>query len=254
MYMSWVTLTRKLKSKSKFAEGDCGTISSKIKPKLIYLPDDFTLDIPESCRIFTQVLEELILKSSQKTTFICNDVKEITFIKYALETLKHPKPIIYAPYLLGQLPGSKEKRIIVGRLNNEVGSHLITDYRSFRGCETSNCISIVDPNEKYANHVLIEVITRATSKLDLFVIASSKSKDESSSCWSKILADWSDCDLVEKIEVQIKPHKMSKFNLSFGSHSETVKVTKEDKSRFTKIKNSIQIERPDNFDNGKAYE
>jgi len=252
--------TRKLKSKSKFVEGNCGTISSSIKPRLIYLPNDFTIDLPECCKILTSVLHELILKEFRKTTFICNNVKEIVFIRYAFETLGQPLPLLYAPYLLGHLPDSEEKRSILDGWRN-VGSHLITDYRSIRGWESSSCVSFVDPNEKYANHVLIEVITRATSKLDLFVIASSKSKDESTSCLSKILDGWSDCKeeikVVEEIKVQIEPLNeeiILRFKLSFGSHSGTVKVTKKDKSTFMEIKKSIQKKRKDNFDNGKAYE
>jgi len=63
------------------------------------------------------------------------------------------------------------------------------------------------------------------------------------SCWSEILADWSDYELVEEIKNQIKRQKMpNNFTLSFGSHSETVKVTKKDKSTFSEIKNSIQID------------
>jgi len=115
--------------------------------------------------------------------------------------------------------------------------------------------------------VLVEVISRATSKLDLLVIASPKSKNESAccfskwiskdksiSCWSKILANWSDYDLVEEIKVQIEPQKMpTKFTLSFGSHSETVMVTKQDKNTFAEIQKSIQMDRQDDFDNGKPY-
>ena len=255
--------TRLLKSKSNFVYGECSSICSPINSRLIYLPNDFSVENSKFFRIFAKLLEELTLKSYQKISFICNNINEITLVKYALELCQYPS-ITYAPYLLGRLPNSEEKREVVKRLNNEVGSHLITDYRSFRGCETSNCFSFVDLNEKFASHVLIEVITRATSKLDLVVFPSSPSSStsslspsekESPSCWSKILASWNEDDLINKIQVQVKCHKVpDKFTIVWADKSHTIKMTKTDLKVLTTIQELVQKERQDNFDKEKPFE
>jgi len=218
-----------LKSKSEFVDGECGTISSNTKPKVILLHDDFLISEGKSCRIFAEILNKLILQTIEGISFICNDLNELACISYALELSKFPY-ITYAPLLLGNLPSSKEKLEIKNKLNT-FGCHLITDYRACRGCEFKHCVIFINPNEEFVNHAFIEMITRTISKLDIFVYPAIKRKEketyfferfwaaimkiffireeeEETLCLSKILTAWENED-IDKIAITatIEKHK-----------------------------------------------
>jgi len=51
-------------------------------------------------------------------------------------------------------------------------------------------VFFINPNEEYENHALIEMITRSTSNLDIFIYPSTETKTELGSCLSNILDYW----------------------------------------------------------------
>jgi len=245
--------TRKMTTKFQFVYGECGAISGDITPQLIFLPDEFSIESSQSCRIFTEILKQLVLNTGQKVSFICKDVKEIVAIKYTLRILGFCS-ITYAPYLLGQLPNNEEKCELNTRLHKEVNTQLITDHRSFRGCETSHCVFFIDPNEKYGNNVLIEVMTRATSRLDIFVYPSLKSENEVTSCLSKIITAWSKEDLIDKLCVRQCIRNKHTVTICWDDVHYDVIFTKTELDDFKAIQKSVENERKFHFDKRKAFE
>jgi len=238
--------TRIIKSKQVFVEGECGTISSPKKPKLIYLPNEFSIEDFKYCTMLKKVLEEQVLRESQKISFICNDDKEIIAIKYALELLGHSN-ITYAPYILENLPSFEEKCAVVEKLN----AYLITDYRSIRGCEDSHVVFFIDPNQTWACYVLIEMLTRATSRLDMLVYPSLKSNDEVPTCLKNILLEWEKTDDIDQIKVEMEPRKR-KLTVSINNFPYHINIKKTDEKKFDDNRKWVETKRND-IDKKKAF-
>jgi len=253
----------KLKSKSEFVDGECGTICNDTKPKVIFLHDEFSISNGQSCRILTEILNKQILQTSQNISFICNDLNEIACITYALEICEHPF-FTYAPFLLGQLPSSREKMLVIEKLYKKTGNQLITDYRSCRGCEFEHCVFFINPNEQFVNHTLVEMMTRSISKLDIFVYPCTKTEEiktrsfierilsyisvnpstkiETTSCLANILACWDDDEdnPIEKITIKASP-KNHKCTIDMGDNAkEQIRFTQSELNTFQEIQQSVQ--------------
>jgi len=263
----------KLKSKSEFVDGNCGTICGKTKPKLIFLHKEFSISNGLSCRILTEILNKQILQTSQRISFICSDQNEIACITYALKICEHPF-LTYAPFLLGQLPSSEEKLCVIEKLNKNNSSHLVTDYRSCRGCEFEHCVFFINPNEEFINHALIEMMTRSISKLDIFVYPHTKTEtnenearslletvlsyisvlhstktelNDTTSCLQNILASWNDDDddenkTIEKILIKTSS-KNHKCTIYMGNgDKKQIRFTQSELDTFQEIQQSVQQE------------
>ena len=158
----------------------------------------------------------------------------MVFITYAL-IAKSKKFVTYAPYLLGQFPSTEYKLVKTDELNAEVGSHLITDYRSCRGCQFDHSVFFVNPNEEYANHAFIEMMTRTISKLDIFVYPFIK---DTKTCLRNILDSWNEEeDEIEiiKIETKLNRHRCT---ISIGERNHVLRIEKS--HLFQQVQQSVQ--------------
>ena len=192
-------IVKQVAVKTEFVKGKCGTtIQSSSIPQLIYLNKNFSFESEVSGIILATILANLCLKKDHRPTFICSNLNEVALITFALITIGY-QPIEYVPYLKGTFPSREQKFSIINQLNQDINRPLLTDHRSFRGCESEHCILLLDPAEQYANHILIEVMTRATAKLDILVYPSTKS---TKSLWFNIFASWNES--ICKTQVDVK--------------------------------------------------
>ena len=159
--------SKSLRTKYQYLRGVSGhDINSHTKPQLVHLPEEFDYNLESIC-LLGAVLEKICLDENHHTTVICNDKQELYMVKKALGTLGK-EYVEYADYLRGSLPDRQRKLDILQKLSED-SFILVTDYRSFRGCETDHCVTFVRPEESYTDHVLIEILTRAITKIDLIV-------------------------------------------------------------------------------------
>ena len=192
---------KRLDTKIKFRKGVSGiTINSSSKPQAIELDQAFLLTEPASGIVLSIVLHILCLDKQHKTTIICNDMEQLISTKFALDFLSVPSTV-YAPYLLNECPSKLEKREVINKMKDPKRV-LVTDYRGFRGCETDHCVTFVSRHEKYARHVLVEVLSRAVAKTDVIVLPGQSDVVVAGSI-GDVLRKWKSENLVEESLVQI---------------------------------------------------
>ena len=104
------------------------TIVSRVKPQLIFLPEEFSF-CKESGNMLTAILNT-VCKMTQASTIICSTIAEIVIAKYALQSLGK-KVTVFTPHLYQKVPSMKNKETAMIELK-EKGHFLITDYRAFR--------------------------------------------------------------------------------------------------------------------------
>jgi len=183
--------SKSLKFKHEFQRSHSGhNIHSHVQPQLILLPKKFKLKKAFSGKLLARVLHQLCLDANFKTTLVCSDIDEVVLAKYALDELPDTNYEVYTPYLSQRISDKNEKEKICKKLREE-SCVLITDYRSFRGCETDHCITFVKQTDQYAKHVLVEVLSRAISKIDIliFPISTAQTEDTSGSI-AEVLEAW----------------------------------------------------------------
>ena len=239
-------IVKKVGVKPEFVKGKCGNkTQSNSLPQLIYLDKNFSFESKVSANVLAIILKSLCLKNDHRTTFICSNLNEVVFTNLALRTA-NCQPIEYAPYLRGTLPSREQKYNIIKQLNNEFNNLLVTDYRAFRGCESDHCILFIDPSEKYANHTLVEVMTRAISKLDIFVYPSTK---PTKSVLAKIFEAWDETIILTR-RVKIKKQSNDKYTVMIGDKDIGVaEVNEEQRDVPTEIKHAMHDE---NHDHSKS--
>ena len=84
---------------------------------------------------------------------------------------------IYTPCLEVRLPNDEEKELIWSN-SQTASSVLVSDHKGFRGCEAESIVTFVNQEDKFNNHILVEILTRAVVHLTLLVLPC-KSKDTS---------------------------------------------------------------------------
>eukprot|EP00111_Clytia_hemisphaerica_P010221 TCONS_00029870-protein len=183
--------SKSLRTKYKYPRGASGhDINSHSKPQILYLPEEFDYNLESIC-LLGAVFDRICLDENHHCTIICNDKQELSMVKKALRTLGRDY-VDYADYLKGLLPDRKRKLDVMQKLSED-SFILVTDYRSFRGCETDHCVTFVRPEESYTDHVLIEILTRAITKIDLIVYPQTAAQPDANTVndsLSKVLNAW----------------------------------------------------------------
>lgn len=169
--------SKSLKTIYKYPNGESGhDIQSEEKPNLIYLPNEFQLDTAESVKILEHLLKRFCITNDGasfcQTTIICNNIEELRMVRFALRWMDE-RFVEYTAYLRGHYPELEEKIRVFKNLREEAPV-LVTDYRGFRGCQAEHCVCFVNQKDLYGDHILVEVLTRAISQLDLIVYSQEK--------------------------------------------------------------------------------
>ena len=142
-------------------------------------------------------------------------------------------PHVYIPYLLGSLPSNKQKSEIIEALSDK-SIVLLTDYRSFRGCETEKCIMLIDLNSTIGPNLYVEILTRSVAYLDILVIPIIKG---TSKVMQKVLAEWKRHKLVTESFVHMKLKKRNTIDVTIsepdGKKMTSRQLKQEDIKSFT---------------------
>ena len=152
----------KITTSFSFVYGPTGHNISGKKPKLVFLP------VACCDEVITVLLSFIISEyfGSRFPLFIANSLRNAKTLYHAAKTFQE-NATLYIPYLQEIQPAVQEKDQILRDISNS--SILITDHRSFLGMESESVITIIDPNEKQGQHSLVEIISRCTNELLIFV-------------------------------------------------------------------------------------
>ena len=181
-----------LKTTIHFSEGKIGHMITSEKPKIIHLPQANHLD---NVKIIALILDTCLFKSIQPI-FIVNSLKYAMMLNYAIKAC-NKDTMVYLPYLHCRTPSIKEKKeLFEGLQNSKV---LITDHKSLLGMEYEFVVTVIDPTEMILRHSFVEIISRATSYLTLFVVPSQEQCKVGS--MTDVIEAWKDKDLVNSMHV-----------------------------------------------------
>ena len=191
-------------TKISFIESKCGiSFCSPTKPRLHLFSS--SLASCESNVCLSLVLGNCI-KDAEKVVIVCTSKEQVETMKMALDRIDLKKCYhIYIPYLLGPLPESQQKSTII-KASNSTNFILVTDYRSFRGCEAEKCIMFIDLNEQIGPNIFVEILTRAVAYLDILVTPRNKTNAASntSKVMSKVLSEWRERQLISEVFVDLQ--------------------------------------------------
>ena len=181
---------RSINTKFSFIETKCGhKMCSTFKPKLYF--SNSSLTSSESLLCLPLILK-ICIKENEDVVIICISKEQVAKIKMALQRIRLPCSI-YTPYLDGKLPKSDEKSNIISDSNCS-GSILLSDYRSFRGCEAEKCIMLIDLNKDIGANIYVEILTRSVAYLEILVTPRDETNTPSntSKVMSEVLKKWKD--------------------------------------------------------------
>ena len=178
------------------------------------------------------VLEKCLEREKKDVVILCNNLYEVYLVKEALAKLVGKKSVVpYIPYLKKVFPNLKYKKSVLNKI--KTGCVLISDYRSYRGCEASHSIVITDLNKSVGANIMVEMMTRTMAYLDIIVLP----KIEDSSNINPValaLAKWNKRGWVEHITVEInketgqdEDNNEITFNLNRSTYEKSIKSSEE---------------------------
>ena len=232
-------IVHSLNTKISFAKTECGhSLSCLRKPKVHWLPD--SLNSIESNVCLSLVLENCI-EDVQRTAIICTSKDQIETMKMALDRIEPKKQhSVYIPYLLGPLPGRQEKIKIIEDSNN-TDFILLTDYRSFRGCESEKCIMLIDLNSNIGPNLYVEILTRSVAYLDILVTPrTERTSSDTSKVMDNVLKEWKERKLATQVYMKIDSKKKQR-------DCDEIDITICESETKTKISRKLTLEDRESF-------
>ena len=153
-----------------------------------------------------EVLNQLKLR----TAIFCSNIDELRFILFCLDksSILKNNYIQYTPFLTLNIPLYKQKDRVSCEWNKS--SVLVTDFRSFRGCEVEHSITFVDPQNIQQGSILVESLTRAVLKTSFFVVPPKRKPKKNEKSLNAILEKWKQTKFFQIEEIIVKK------NLSFN--------------------------------------
>ncbi|XP_066923144.1 repetitive organellar protein-like [Clytia hemisphaerica] len=235
-------VVKTLNTSVKFVDADCGhDFPSEILPRLFYFDKNFTFNSVDAITTLSIILRQCLeSRNEEGVALICNNIQEVRMTEAALMKSKTRKPVVFAPYLDIDVPLQKLKVDLVKNLEN-TDNVLISDYRTLRGLEVSHSIIIVDEEDIIGPNLLVEMITRTITDLDILVLPKTN-KQSPQTTIQNAFQKFDKQKLIHKTIV-----KVTKFNEATTSvelqgnggeteHLETLTLTDEDRKRFDGIK------------------
>ena len=184
------------------------------KPTIIHLNESFDLNDGQSGVILYYILKG-VLSGNMKTCIICNTQDEALLTKFSLEMNKSEYRDVqyYTPCLELRLPTYEEKELICS--NNQTSSSvLVCDYKGFRGCEAENIVAFANQEDEFSNHVLVEILARATIHLTLLVLpCKSKNTSMKHGTLRHIIQLWKEKQAVTVMNVSAEHYAMDKYSV-----------------------------------------
>ena len=207
-----------------YIKGVCSNSFRKdSKPKINFIDED-SFSRHRGIPSMALVLQECLEKNKNDVAILCSSLYEVELVKSALDTLEGKRSIQYIPYLESRLPTSNEKQTTIEKLDFEGNLILISDYRSFRGCETSHSIIITDLEEPNSPNLIAEMVSRTMVDLD-FVALPKENRSPHSNQIEAIFEAWETRNYIEKTIVTIEKEDESKIIFQFQSSQRTFSQT-----------------------------
>ena len=152
-----------------FIKGTCGNKFSKDSKPRIY---NFTQDSFEKHHgipSMVAVLNQCLGRAEDDVVILVNNMVEVNLVQSALHILgKTSKE--YVPYLRHKFPTTEQKQDLLEELNSDNELILLSDYRSFRGCEASHSIILTDFDKPIGANIMAEMLSRTMADLDFIVL------------------------------------------------------------------------------------
>ena len=160
----------KLITEITFIKGLCGNKFSKdSKPRLYYFTEDSFAKhdgIPSMEAVLDLCLGQ---RQEEDVVIMCNTIMEVNLVQSALKIMKKTS-VQYVPYLRNTFPTTEQKQDLLEKLNSDNELILLTDYRSFRGCEASHSIILTDLDKPIGSNIMAEMLSRTMADLDFIAL------------------------------------------------------------------------------------
>ncbi|XP_066910651.1 uncharacterized protein [Clytia hemisphaerica] len=239
-------VVKKLNTSVKFVDADCGhDFPSEILPRLFYLDENFTFNSVDAITTLSIIIRQCLeSRNEEGVALICNNIQEVKMTEAALLKSKTRKPVVFAPYLDIDVPLQKLKIDLVKNLEN-TDNVLISDYRTLRGLEVSHSIIIVDEEDIIGPNLLVEMITRTITDLDILVLPK-MNKQSPQTTIQKAFQKFENQKLIYKTIVKVTKVNEATTSVELQGnggeieHLETLALTDEDRKRFDDIKKLTQ--------------
>lgn len=178
-----------------FVNGKCGHDIKNKRAQLIYLPKNDALD--DTCVKVIHLILNNCGYHGKYPVLIADSLQSANVLNRAAKACEK-NTVFYIPYLQRRIPTASEKDKLIGAHS----SVLITDHKSFLGMEHEAVMTIVDPAEEIARHSLVEIISRCTSYLWMFVL--SNCVEEKTGTVAEILDGWIKNGVVDTLHVKLE--------------------------------------------------
>ena len=146
------------------------------------------------------VLEQCFAERCEEdVVVICSSLEEARISKTALDNLCKPSKL-YIPYLREECPSSSDKTRLLKVLESDTNIVLVSDYRSFRGCESSHSIIFVDQGKP---NIFAEMLSRTMADLDIIISLKHPSTHLVSNSIKTSIKTWERRGWVESTNVEL---------------------------------------------------
>ena len=218
------TVASKLITNFSFIKGVCSNNFKKDSKPKIYFIDENSFSKHSGVPSMAIVLQKCLEENKRDVVILCSSLYEVELVESALDTLEGKKSIQYIPYLENRFPTSDEKQRIIEKLDFEGNLILVSDYRSFRGCETSHSIIITDLEKLNGANIIAEMVSRTMVDLD-FIALPKENHSPHSNQIETIFEEWETRNYTEKTIVTIEKEDESKIIFRFQSSQRTCSET-----------------------------
>ena len=213
-----------LVTEATFVAGSCANKFHKdSKPRIFYLTNQSITNrngIPSVAAALKQCLEN---HDVDDTVILCSSLLDVDRAKGALKVLGRPSEE-YIPYIKGEIPSEKKKKELLDKISG--GSTLLSDYRSYRGCEASYSIIFIDKNRPIAGTIMAEMLSRAMVDLDIIVLPNDDAITSIPNPIQMAFDTWLQRDLIEPTTVEFhdEDESTATFNLQKPTQTKSVKI------------------------------
>ena len=210
-----------------FIKGTCSNDFRKvIKPKIYFINEESYSKyhgIPSMALVLQRCFDE---RDEDDVAILCSNLDEADLVQSAL-TLKAKKLRRYTPYLENRFPTTKDKLSLIDDLNSNRKLVLITDYISFRGCETSHSIIITNLEPSFGANIFPEMLSKRIVDLDF--VALPKKQSSSSNHIENIFGEWKTRKWTEHsiVEFENEYETEISFQINTSNATEQIIIKKE---------------------------
>ena len=204
-----------------FIKGSCGNkFCKESKPRIYYFSQESFEKhhgIPSIAAVLQQCLRE---RQEDDVVILCNNMMEINLAQSALDVM--PKASVqYVPDLESTFPTIAQKRKLFDELNSNDNLVLLTDYRSFKGCEASHSIILTDFDKPIGPNIMAEMLSRTMADLDIIVLPK-KNPSSYVNPIKKAFDTWQTRRLVQSTTVEF--HDEDESVITFKLHDKSMEI------------------------------